>query len=78
MQVIDTRGASGFEKGNIGGSVNIPYTEFKDEKTNGLLSKDERSKVLEKHGIDVNKDIVVTCQAGITSSVGFVAITDLK
>jgi len=34
--------------------------------------------VLEKHGIDVNKNIIVSCGSGITSSVMFVALKDLK
>ena len=42
-----------------------------------MKSADDRSKALESAGIDPNKDIVVSCMAGIAATPLFCSLTDI-
>lgn len=77
FQLIDARGPAQFDAGNIGGSVNIPFGELVDGESKTLKSQDERRAVYQAAGIDLQKDIVVSCTGGITASVLYGSLKDI-
>mgnify|MGYP000241412026 CR=1 FL=1 len=45
--------------------------------TKGLLPKEERAEIFKKAGVDLSKDIVVSCNSGITASVVYASLKDI-
>ena len=75
--IIDTRPAArfngeveepkGVRGGNITGSTNIPFGTFVDSETGCLKSDGELEKIFESKGCDMSKNMVHTCNVGITT-----------
>ena len=76
FQLIDVRNQSEFKKGHIPGSINLFYENILDQNKD-LLPADERKALFESGGIDLNKDIVVTCMTGNTASVMYSGLLGL-
>jgi len=84
-QVIDARGAArfagrepeprpGVRPGHIGGSLNVPYTEFTNE--DGTFQSPEALRQLfAAHGVDPAKPCVTTCGSGITAAIALLGLT---
>lgn len=45
--------------------------------TNGLLPKEQRVEIFKKAGVDLSKDIAVSCNSGITASVVYASLRDI-
>ena len=68
FQLLDARGPGEFEQAHIPGAKNIPFGKmFTEDKE--LLPADERKAVFESAGVDLSKDIVVSCTGGISATV---------
>ena len=76
-QIIDTRPAPMYAQGHIPGAINIPHILFFDQPGMTLKSAEERIKIFKEHGIDLNQDVITSCQMGITSSLANFALTDI-
>jgi thiosulfate/3-mercaptopyruvate sulfurtransferase len=79
-QIVDCRPALRFEgkadepragvrRGNIPGSINLPFTELTDEATGVMRSPAALRKLFEAHQIDASRPIVALCGSG-TSAAG--------
>lgn len=44
--ILDTRSAAAFERGHIKGAVNLPFSDFTDEKLQKILGKDQSRAIL--------------------------------
>ena len=63
-QLLDVRSPDQFNNGNIGGSMNFPIGQLLTE-TKELKSAEDRKKLLEAGGVDLDKDIALTCNSGV-------------
>lgn len=66
-----------FAQGNIPGSVNFPFSKMINMETKTMKSQDERAAAAKEAGIDLEKDIVVSCQAGVAATCLFGALSDI-
>ena len=76
FQLIDARGPAEFEQAHIPGAKNIPFSKMFNEHKE-LLSAEERKAVFESEGVDLSKDITVSCTGGISATVLWGALKDL-
>ena len=76
--VIDARGAPRFKgeaaeprptkhQGHIPGSVNVPFADLVDGKTNCMLPADQLRARFDAAGIDSKKPVTVSCGSGVTA-----------
>ncbi|TNV76535.1 hypothetical protein FGO68_gene10564 [Halteria grandinella] len=75
-QIVDTRVESVYANGTIPKAINIPFTKvLNDDKT--YKRPEQIQEVLEMNGIknpQINEDVVLSCQRGITASVMEIAM----
>ncbi|RUS73211.1 hypothetical protein EGW08_019033 [Elysia chlorotica] len=65
-QVLDARGAKGYEKGHIPGAKNIPYASlFNEDGT--MRTPTELKKLFDDAGINLDKEVTSSCQLGFTA-----------
>ena len=75
MPIYDTRGAAGFARGHIPGSVNIPFSTFLElDSATKFKSKAELEEVLQDFGVSNHKtkDVLLSC--GSCTSVCHLAV----
>uniref|UniRef100_A0A7S3IVI9 Rhodanese domain-containing protein n=1 Tax=Strombidium inclinatum TaxID=197538 RepID=A0A7S3IVI9_9SPIT len=75
--LVDARREEGFKAGHIKNAVSFPFSKVIDPETKTVKSAEERKAAFAEAGIDLNKDITTTCQAGIVSTVVFLALHDI-
>lgn len=64
-----------FEKGHIPGSKHFPVNwVLKGE----MLPAEERRKLFEEAGVDLSKDICLTCNSGVTASAVYTALEGIS
>ncbi|HWC20429.1 MAG TPA: 3-mercaptopyruvate sulfurtransferase [Terriglobales bacterium] len=79
-QLIDARSRGRFDgtapevwpgrrSGHIPGSLNLPYDQLADAKTQTVLPKSEIRRRFEDAGLDLNKPAVTSCGSGVTACV---------
>jgi thiosulfate/3-mercaptopyruvate sulfurtransferase len=68
LVLIDTRSTLEWFKGRIPGAIHIPWDNFFSGKERRPLPPDALKKLLQKHGVDINKPIVYYCTGGIRSA----------
>jgi len=66
FQLIDARGKSGFDEGNVPGATNVPFSEFYGQR-GSLKDVDQIRDVFEKRGVDLTKPTVSMCRGGISA-----------
>ena len=77
FQLLDARGPPMFEKGNIPGSTNVPFSKFVNMENKTMKSAEDRTAAASESGIDLTKPIVVSCQGGIAATCLFGALSDI-
>ena len=70
---MDTRTPETFATGHIQGSINIPFSDFYDMPAKTMKTVEERREIFAKYGVSLDKEIVMTCQSGVTATVGVLA-----
>ncbi len=75
--ILDGRAPEQFETGHIPGSVNFPLPKILKMDTKTLKSAEERKAAYLGHGVDLKKDIVLSCQGGIASAVLYESLKDI-
>ena len=66
-----------FNEANIPGSVNFPCSKMLNGETKILKFLEERTAAATEAGIDLNKDIVVSCRSGVQASFLYGALSDI-
>lgn len=66
---VDMRKKEDFDKGNIEGSVNIPYESFQNK--NNFKSATAIKALLTKAGVAADKEIIIYCKTGTVASLGY-------
>lgn len=77
FQLLDVRGPGEFEAGNIGGSSNVHFGKIINMDTKQLRSAEERRKVFEENGVDLEKDITLSCMSGVSAAVVYAGLSDI-
>ena len=75
-QLLDVRAPDMYNNGSIKGAKNFPVGKLLTE-TKELKSADERRKLCEDAGVDLEKDITLSCQGGIAATVAFASLKDI-
>ena len=77
MQIVDNRPGPAFAGGSIPNSFNIPGPQLLAE--DGTTKSAEQIKeIFESKGVDVNKPMIMSCTAGILSSLGYACAVKAK
>lgn len=76
-QILDARNAKDWENGHIPSSSSMPFSKmFNADHT--IKSKEERIKLFEEAGINLDKPIISSCMSGVTSTVLIYALRDIS
>mmetsp|Transcript_18700 Transcript_18700/g.28649 ORF Transcript_18700/g.28649 Transcript_18700/m.28649 type:complete len:228 (-) Transcript_18700:8-691(-) len=75
--ILDGRAPEQFEAGHIPGSVNFPLPKVLKMDTKTLKPAEERKAAFMGHGVDLKKNIVLSCQGGIASAVLYESLKDI-
>ena len=67
-----------FSQGNINGSVNVPAGKLLNQEIKTLKAPLERKAIFEGAGIDLSKDITLSCQSGIAASFLYGSLKDIS
>ena len=70
-QFLDVRSPEDFEKGHVKGAVNVPVGKLMNMDSKTMKTADEIKSVLEEAGVDVTKDISLSCAGGVAATVAF-------
>lgn len=74
--VIDLRTPEQCAAGCIKGATNVPVGKLLNaDKT--MKSAEERKAVFAEAGIDLSKNITLSCQGGVAATVGYHSLTDI-
>ena len=74
VQFVDTRLNDEFSAGHIPGAKMVPFTDyFNADKT--MKSKDDLKQLFRKHNVDIEADIIATCEIGVTATLAAHALS---
>ena len=76
-QVLDVRAPDQFGAGSIKGASNVPVGKIINMDTKTLKTADERKAVFAEAGIDLSKDITLSCGGGIAATVVYNSLSDI-
>ena len=76
-QLLDARATEAFEAGNIPGAQNVPFSKVFNVETKEMKSADERKAFFEAAGVDLEKDITLTCTGGVSATVLYASLKDI-
>ena len=77
VQFLDVRAPDQFAAGTIKGAVNVPVGKIINMTTKTLNSVDDRKAVFAEAGIDLSKDIILSCQGGVAATVAYNGLKDI-
>ena len=77
MQVLDARPPAEFANGSINGSKSFPIPKVVDMSNKTMKAPEERKAAYEGAGVDLNRDIVLTCQGAVAASVLYGSLKDI-
>lgn len=76
--LLDARAPDAFAQGHIQGSMNFPVGKIMNMETKELKDQQERKAAFEGAGVDLSKDIAVSCMAGVAATVLYGGLKDIS
>lgn len=73
--VIDTRSSLEWVTGRLPNAIHIPWSEFYTGRERRPLNGSDLSRLLSRHGVDLDKPIVFYCTAGVRSAYAWTVLT---
>lgn len=78
-QLLDVRGPpQDFANGHVEGSKHFPIPKVFDMNAKTLKPAEERKKMFQEAGVDLSKDISLSCMSGVAATVVFGALADIS